>query len=283
MIRLKSFFFCLVLAAPLAGAQPTPANSPKATQTEREKVYLVQPGITAPKLLAPALLELQKQRCKYKTKSDVQLKFLVDKAGRPNYITFLHPAGNDLDRFALEVLSSDRFTPAMKDGDPVVVATAMEIELLGCAEIKALPRSSLSSPPLQLGAQPNQRFLPLEEAPEYTAFYAEDLLASPIPASVDHSTKIGGSISEPKMIFSSDPLYTDEARKKRLTGIVIVQVIVDTHGMPQNPRVIKPLGMGLDENALDAVRRYRFRPAFNQEKGTPVPVMISVSISFHLY
>jgi len=56
---------------------------------------------------------------------------------------------------------------------------------------------------------------------------------------------------------------------------------VDARGYPRNPRVIRSLGMGLDEKALEAVQRYRFRPAMKD--GRPVSAMINVEVNFRLY
>jgi TonB family protein len=61
----------------------------------------------------------------------------------------------------------------------------------------------------------------------------------------------------------------------------MISVIVDARGYPRNPRVIRSLGMGLDEKALEAVQRYRFRPAMKD--GRPVSAMINVEVNFRLY
>ena len=61
----------------------------------------------------------------------------------------------------------------------------------------------------------------------------------------------------------------------------MVTIIVDWRGIPQNLRIVRSLGMGLDEKALDAVRRYRFKPAMKD--GKPVPVMMTVEVNFRLY
>ena len=59
-----------------------------------------------------------------------------------------------------------------------------------------------------------------------------------------------------------------------------IALIVDAHGMPQNPRVVRALGMGLDEKALEAVMRYKFKPAM--KNGRPVAVAITVMVNFRL-
>jgi TonB family protein len=61
----------------------------------------------------------------------------------------------------------------------------------------------------------------------------------------------------------------------------MISLVVDTHGNPQNPRVVQPLGMGLDEKALAAVKLYRFKPAMKD--GKPVNARIWVAVNFRLY
>jgi protein TonB len=61
----------------------------------------------------------------------------------------------------------------------------------------------------------------------------------------------------------------------------MIAVSVDAHGYPRNPRVVRSLGMGLDEKALDAVARYRFKPAM--KGGKPVAAMIDVLVDFRLF
>jgi TonB family protein len=94
--------------------------------------------------------------------------------------------------------------------------------------------------------------------------------------------KVGGGISAPVALNNVEAEFSDEARRAKYQGIVLVALIVDTQGNPQNPRVIRSLGMGLDEKALEAVRQYKFRPAMKDGK-TPVAVMINVEVNFRLY
>ncbi len=61
----------------------------------------------------------------------------------------------------------------------------------------------------------------------------------------------------------------------------MISLIVDARGNPQNPRVVHPLGMGLDEKALQAVQLYRFKPAM--KNGHPVPVAITIAVNFRLF
>jgi periplasmic protein TonB len=90
-----------------------------------------------------------------------------------------------------------------------------------------------------------------------------------------------GGVSDPIAIVTPEAEFSDEARRSKYQGICMISVIVDAHGYPQNPRVARSLGMGLDEKALEAVQKYRFRPAMKD--GKPVPVMILVEVNFRLY
>lgn len=92
---------------------------------------------------------------------------------------------------------------------------------------------------------------------------------------------VGGGVTPPRLIYQVDAEFSDEARKAKYQGQCVVQVIVDTNGIPRNPRVVRALGMGLDQKAIDAVKQYRFKPAMLG--GRPVPVEIDVLVDFHIY
>jgi TonB family protein len=94
--------------------------------------------------------------------------------------------------------------------------------------------------------------------------------------------RIGGAVSEPKILFEPEAEFSDEARRAKYQGLCIVQIIVDAQGNPQNPRVVRSLGMGLDEKAKEAVMKYKFKPAMKDGK-TPVAVMLNVEVNFRLY
>jgi TonB family protein len=85
----------------------------------------------------------------------------------------------------------------------------------------------------------------------------------------------------PSLIYAPEAEFSDEARRNKYQGVCMVSIIVDTHGNPQNVHVIRALGMGLDEKALEAIRRYRFKPG--TKDGKPVPVMITVRVDFNLF
>jgi TonB family protein len=92
---------------------------------------------------------------------------------------------------------------------------------------------------------------------------------------------VGGGVMAPQLIYGPDPEFSDEARKAKYQGVVVVNLVVDAGGNPQRIRVIRPLGMGLDEKAVEAVRQYKFRPAMLN--GKAVPVEINIEVNFHIY
>jgi len=93
---------------------------------------------------------------------------------------------------------------------------------------------------------------------------------------------VGAGVSPPVPLNSVSAEFSEQARKARYQGVCLISVIIDAQGKPQNPRVVRPIGMGLDEKALEAVKKYKFKPAMKDGK-TPVPVMITVEVNFRLY
>jgi TonB family protein len=105
--------------------------------------------------------------------------------------------------------------------------------------------------------------------------------ASAAPATSGGVYRIGGGVSPPRPIYAPDPDYADEARRERIQGTCFLWLVVSAEGLPRDIRVKQPLGHGLDEKAIEAVKRWRFEPA--QKDGKPVAVMINVEVTFHLY
>lgn len=93
--------------------------------------------------------------------------------------------------------------------------------------------------------------------------------------------RIGGSVSAPQCLYCPDPEYSEEARKARHQGVVVLWAVVDETGRAQSIRVQKSLGLGLDEEAVRAVQNWRFKPA--ERFGKPVPVYMAIEVNFHLY
>ncbi len=92
--------------------------------------------------------------------------------------------------------------------------------------------------------------------------------------------RAGGEVSSPVLITKVEPEYSEEARKAKFSGVVRLAVIIDEHGIPTDIHVTGPLGLGLDEKAVEAVQKWRFRPGM--KNGRAVKVRASVEVSFRL-
>jgi protein TonB len=93
--------------------------------------------------------------------------------------------------------------------------------------------------------------------------------------------KIGGGVSAPSVIYQVDPEFSEEARKAKFMGVVTVNLIVDEKGMPQNVHVLRGVGMGLDQKAVEAVKQYKFHPAM--AGGKPVAVELNIEVNFQIF
>jgi periplasmic protein TonB len=91
----------------------------------------------------------------------------------------------------------------------------------------------------------------------------------------------GEGVTTPRAIYDRNPEYSEEARKSRTQGTVVLSVIVDAAGNARNVRVVRSLGMGLDQKAIEAVERWKFQPAIKD--GYAVAVQVNVEVNFRLY
>ncbi len=92
--------------------------------------------------------------------------------------------------------------------------------------------------------------------------------------------RMGGGVSAPVPIYKIDPEYSEEARKAKFSGIVLLELVVGIDGKPTGIKVIKGVGLGLDEKAIEAVQKWKFLPG--KKDGQPVPVYAQVEVRFTL-
>jgi protein TonB len=93
--------------------------------------------------------------------------------------------------------------------------------------------------------------------------------------------QVGGSVRPPIAIYTPDPEFSEEARKAKFSGNVVVSLIVGADGKPRNVHVLRGVGMGLDEKAVEAVQQYKFKPA--TQNGKPVSVYLNVEVNFQIF
>ena len=96
----------------------------------------------------------------------------------------------------------------------------------------------------------------------------------------DYPLRVGGDVRAPVVIEKVEPSYTEEARKERISGIVIVEAIIGRDGLVKKVSVLKPLPFGLDQAAVDAVKQWKFKPG--TLAGKPVDVVFNLTVNFRL-
>jgi len=83
-------------------------------------------------------------------------------------------------------------------------------------------------------------------------------------------------VSAPKPIETPEPEFSEEARKAKYQGVVVLDIIVGTDGRVHSPHVVRSLGMGLDEKAKEKVLTWKFEPAIKD--GRPVAVQMNIEV-----
>jgi TonB family protein len=90
----------------------------------------------------------------------------------------------------------------------------------------------------------------------------------------------GSGITPPELLREVRPSYTEEARRRAVSGEVVLEIVVRSDGRVGEMKVLRGLGSGLDQRAVDAVRQWQFSPA--RRHGTPVDVLVEVAVEFKL-
>jgi TonB family protein len=92
--------------------------------------------------------------------------------------------------------------------------------------------------------------------------------------------RVGNGVSPPVLTYRPQPDYSEEARKAKIEGEVAVQVVIDASGHATHPQIVRGLGLGLNEKALETVLQWRFKPG--TLNGKPVAVQAQILINFRL-
>ena len=101
-----------------------------------------------------------------------------------------------------------------------------------------------------------------------------------VPINEEAAVRVGNGVSAPQIIERQEPSYTEEARAARIQGTVLLRLVVRADGTTGQIRVLRSLDVGLDQRAVEAVSRWKFKPGMKD--GKPVSVETTIEVSFHL-
>ena len=89
--------------------------------------------------------------------------------------------------------------------------------------------------------------------------------------------RVGGGVSAPQVVYKVDPEYSEQARKAKYQGTVVLNLVVQSDGSVRDIRILQPLGLGLDEKAVEAVKQWRFKPGLRNGQAVDVAAIIEVT------
>ncbi|MGD0733037.1 MAG: energy transducer TonB [Terracidiphilus sp.] len=216
---------------------------------DKDGVYRLADGVTPPALTNAVPAAYPPGATETDRPHLITLSAVIGIDGVPTKVQPVNPNGNPYQDAAVEAVSQSRFQPGTLNGKPVPVLVYLRVPFFR--------------------------------------------LAPPVPRLLLHYGENGGfgrardplgvqpGDTPPKAIHVAPPEYSDEARRKKIQGVVIVSVLVTAEGEPTDIRVERPLGYGLDEKAVEAAARYQFQPA--ARNGNPVPRRIMIEMNFKLY
>ena len=94
------------------------------------------------------------------------------------------------------------------------------------------------------------------------------------------SIRVGPGVTPPKLVRKVEPEYTEEARAMKISGTVLLKVVIDTDGTAKNYELVNGVGYGLDEKAVQAISLWQFKPG--EQGGVPVAVQAQIEVNFRL-
>lgn len=281
-----------------ASANAAPVNTSSGTQAgtgaapaDDGQPKIIGGGVSAPVLIKQVEPQFSNEARQQHAGGTVTVNMIVDQNGLPQNIHVIHGAGMGLDENAVKAVKQYRFKPARENGKPVSVYLNVEVKFETFENAEEMRAAGYSA--LALSSPADRAHYDAElgsSAPASGAHVSSTLEnassdsssnAGTTPSDVWQPKNVGGGVTGPVVIKQVEPQFSDEARQKPMNATVTVSLIVDQRGMPQNVHVTRGVGMGLDENAVKAVKKYRFKPAM--ENGKPVAVYLNVEVLFAIF
>jgi TonB family protein len=255
MLKRRWLLVLLALAAPAAWPQqelaPSTQDGPINTQPAQPKpdkdgVYAVGPGIVPPAILHAEAATYPADAPVLDRAIGCFLSAVIGVDGAPSNVQVVRRCNSAFTASAIEAVQRSQFQPGALDGKPVPVLVHLRVVF-----------KNGGPPPI----------------PRLALLYKDEpCCGPPRPKLWD---------KPPVAVYAPPAPFSEEARRMKIQGVVIVSLLVTEEGLPSDIRLEKSAGAGLDEEAMQTVSQYRFKPAMKD--GQPVAARITVEVNFRLY
>jgi len=237
-------------------AQSTDAGpmdiKPMAPKPGDDGVYLAGLGVVPPMVIQRVPAAYPADASPDAAEGDCVLSMVVGTDGVPTDVQVVRSHGASFDAAAVAAVKQSKFDPGTVDGKPV---------------------------PVRMFAR--TRFF-ADGRPAYPRIMARFGQAAGMAMQGFRTPPMNPhGLTPPRPITTAEPEYTDEARKKKIQGVVVLSVLVNEEGVPIDPQITRSLNPGLDEKAIECALKYTFRPAMRD--GVPVATRIAIEMNFRIY
>jgi len=225
-----------------------------AQQATESRVYKPGDGVSAPVVVKEVKPQYTAEAMRAGVQGVVTLECVVQPDGTIGEVRVSRSLNPGLDQEAIKAVRQWRFKPGHKDGKAVPVRVSLELAFT----LRATPK-----PPL----------FPVQPLVPGDAGSKGQLQAAGV-------YKPGDGVSAPVLVKEVKPQYTPEAKDAKIQGVVTLECVVNTDGAIGDVEVTTSLDAGLDQEAIKAVKQWRFKPG--TKDGKPVPVQITLEMTFTL-
>ena len=245
-----ALFLCLASTSMAAGAR----------QAAEARVYKPGDGVSAPVVVKEVKPQYTADAMRARVQGAVTLECVVQPDGTIGEARVTKALNPGLDQEAIKAVKQWRFEPGKKDGKPVPVLITLEMTFT----LRDTPAPGGATKPPLFPVRPlTPGDAGAKSQPQATGVY-----------------KPGAGVSAPVLVKQVKPQYTAEAKDARIQGVVTLECVVQPDGTVGDVEVIKALEDGLDQEAIKAVKQWRFEPG--KKDGKPVPVLITLEMTFTL-
>jgi TonB family protein len=250
-------------------ATPSTSDGPLNTKPvppvpDKDGVYRIGPGIAAPVIARAAPAAYPSGVSENDVPHVCFVSAVIGSDGVPQNLLLLNPHSSVYDQPAIDAVKQSTFQAGTLDGKPVPVLIYVRVPFRRLEP--AIPTVMPRYPRIVATRMQGNWNTPGDDDSQLR--------------DQDDPVKLRRTDTPPVATHWVEAEFSDQARRERFSGAVMISMIVNEEGMPTNLKVVRSVGHGLDEKALEAASQYRFKPALRD--GKPVAVRITMEISFRM-